>query len=73
MYAELALTQLFTNEEETALPEEVNEDRHLNRGKKTLVSQLEEYDIFTWKIEKMKPKKNLRQNPPSVSRLIKDL
>ena len=66
-------TQLLTNEleGETAL-QEVNEDRHLNRGKKTLVSELE-YDIFTWKIEKMKLKKTLRQNPPSVFRLIKDL
>jgi hypothetical protein len=29
------------------MPEEVKEDRELNRVKKTLVAELEEYDVFT--------------------------
>jgi hypothetical protein len=71
MYAELALMQLFIKEGETELPDEVKEDRELNRVKKTM--ELEEYDVFTWKMEKVKPKKPLRQNPHAVDRLINDL
>ena len=73
MYAKLALVQLFAKVGETELPEEVKEDKELNRVKKTLVVELEEYDIFTWKLEKVKPKKPLHQNLHSVSRFIKDL
>lgn len=41
MYAELALINLFVCEGEIELPEEVKEDKELNRNRKKLVAELE--------------------------------
>lgn len=41
MYAELALMKLFVCEGEVELPEEVKEDKELNRNRKKLVAELE--------------------------------
>ena len=41
MYAELALVKLFIREGDIELPEEVKEDKELNRKKKNLVTELQ--------------------------------